>query len=286
VSGHLAVVTVTYNSNAEIEEFLTSVGLELRPGDRVWVADNGSIDRGTLRTLVAAQGATLLEMPENYGYGGALNRVIAQIPTNFRHILVSNPDVRLRPGALAHLITTLTESPRVAAVGPRVLTPDGVSYPSARNLPTLSNGIGHALFGKVWPSNPWSRAYHATDDTARHPSGWLSGCCLLINRTAFDAVDGFDDGYFMYFEDVDLGYRLGKAGWVCLFDPRGEVVHRGAHSTTTESITMLRVHHESAYRYLSKRYHGWWLAPVRMALRWGLNARFALISRRMARRHS
>jgi N-acetylglucosaminyl-diphospho-decaprenol L-rhamnosyltransferase len=86
-------------------------------------------------------------------------------------------------------------------------------------------------------------------------------------------VGGFDDRFFMYFEDVDLGYRLGKAGWKSVYLPSAIVTHTGAHSTSTESSRMIKAHHRSAYRYLSQKYSAWYFAPLRWALRLGLMLR-------------
>jgi N-acetylglucosaminyl-diphospho-decaprenol L-rhamnosyltransferase len=103
-----------------------------------------------------------------------------------------------------------------------------------------------------------------------------------MRRDAFDAVGGFDPAYFMYFEDLDLGERFGKAGWQNVYVPSAEVVHEGGHATTRVPGPMAREHHRSAWRYLSRRYRGWRWAPVRWVLRAGLWAR-SLLARRVSR---
>ena len=84
----------------------------------------------------------------------------------------------------------------------------------------------------------------------------------------------------MYFEDVDLGFRLGRAGYRNVYEPSATVTHVGAHSTGTESAAWSRRHHASARRFLSKKYAGWWLWPVRVVLRVGLAIRSRAIQRR------
>ena len=111
------------------------------------------------------------------------------------------------------------------------------------------------------------------------PVGWLSGSCLLVRRSAFDAIGGFDEGYFMYFEDVDLGYRLGKAGWGNLYEPTAVVTHIGGRSTASVRSSMLRTHHRSAGRFLQQKYRGWHLAPLRWTLRVGLELRARWLTR-------
>jgi N-acetylglucosaminyl-diphospho-decaprenol L-rhamnosyltransferase len=99
---------------------------------------------------------------------------------------------------------------------------------------------------------------------------------MLLRRSAFDAVGGFDPAYFMYFEDTDLCRRLAEAGWQSVYVPTAVVEHTGAHSTRRNRPAMLRAHHASAYRYLARQYAGVRWAPVRWVLKAGLAARYRL----------
>lgn len=277
-----AVVTVSYNSQEHLARFLESAVRDQDRGLRVVVADNGSADITGIRRIVADAGGRLIETGANLGYGGAINVAVATLPPEVRYILVSNPDVELQPGAVSVLVDRLESDPGVGAVGPKVLNPDGTVYPSARRLPSLRIGIGHGLFTQLWPTNPWSRRYREADadPEVERDAGWLSGSCLLIRRSAFDAIGGFDDGYFMYFEDVDFGERLHRAGFRNRFVPASVVVHTGGHSTKSISGDMLRVHHASAYRFVRKKYSAWYLAPVRLAVRAGLAVRYRAVMAR------
>ena len=181
---------------------------------------------------------------------------------------------------LDKLLEAAKRWPRGGAFGPLIREPSGAVYPSARLLPSLGRGVGHALFAVVWPSNPWSREYRqAAAAPEERTAGWLSGSCLLMRREAFDSVDGFDPRYFMYFEDVDLGDRLGRAGWLNVYVPEAEVVHIGGHSTQRSSKRMLAAHHSSAYRDLSDRHRGPLWAPLMLAVRAGLSLRLRLMTR-------
>ncbi|TFB54012.1 glycosyltransferase family 2 protein [Cryobacterium sp. Sr3] len=275
------VVTVTYNSSSHLPKFLDSVRTSEDLQLTVIVADNHSSDLEATTHIVRLQGARLLALGENRGYGGAINAAISSLPPHVTSILISNPDVELSHGATSALLAELAADPLVGSVGPRVLNSDGTTYPSGRELPSLRTGVGHALFARIWPANPWSRSYRAErqGSDVRRAVGWLSGSCLLVRRTAFEELNGFDEGFFMYFEDVDLGYRLGKAGWKNIYTPEASVVHTGAHSTSTESGKMVRAHHDSAYRYLEKKYSAPYLAPVRWALRLGLAVRARVLAR-------
>ena len=276
----IAVATVSYGSGDVLEGFLESVRAASVDPLTVVVADNGTNDT-TVARLTTASSALYLPLGRNLGYGCAMNEAIRSLPSDVEWVLVSNPDVVLMAGAIDALIAAGNSDPRIGAVGPAIMTDDEV-YPSARAVPSLRTGIGHALFANIWLGNPWTRAYHrdSSSDPVRRDAGWLSGACILVRKSAFDELGGFDDGYFMYFEDVDLGYRLGKAGYRNVYEPAAVVVHTGAHSTSDHSVQMIAVHHQSARRFLTRRYAAWYLWPVRLAMVIGLDVRSAALSRR------
>jgi N-acetylglucosaminyl-diphospho-decaprenol L-rhamnosyltransferase len=271
----LRVVVVTFSPGEALDGCLSSLRqATTRPLDVV-LADNGSSDGAPERAAASADDVRLLPTGGNVGYGAAANAGLADVRTGWA--LVTNPDVRFEEGSVDELLTVAARWPRAATVGPAIRTPEGALYPSARDLPSLSTGIGHALVGWFWPGNPWTARYRRERDLPRErPAGWLSGSCFLVDLEAFHSVGGFDPAYFMYFEDVDLAERMGRRGWLHIYAPSAVVVHEGGHSTRREPRRMQRVHHTSALRYLSARYPGRRNAPLRLVLRAGLGGRMLL----------
>jgi len=271
----LAVVTVTYSPGDTLDTFLDSLkGATHRP-TRVVLADNGSVD-GAPERAAERDGVELLRIGENVGYGTAANRAVAGLGPDVGWVVVANPDLVWGEGSIDALLDAGRRWPRAAALGPLIRDTAGEVYPSARLLPSLVAGAGHAVLGRIWPQNPWSTAYRqAGTEICERTAGWLSGSCLLLRRAAFESVDGFDPRYFMYFEDVDLGDRLGRAGWLNVYVPGAEVVHAGGVSTSKPEVSarMLAEHHRSAYRYLADRNPGPVRAPLRAAVRAGLTLR-------------
>jgi len=271
----LAVVTVTYSPGETLAAFLDSIPAATTRRTRVILADNGSVD-GAPEEAAEREGVELLRIGENVGYGTAANRGIAQLGPEYGWVVVANPDLVFGEKSIDILLEAAHRTPRAGSLGPLIRDPAGHVYPSARRVPDLVTGAGHAVLGKVWPANPWSTTYRQ-ESTAieERPAGWLSGSCVLLRRTAFDSVDGFDPRYFMYFEDVDLGDRLGRAGWLNVYVPEAEVVHTGGVSTSKADVSarMLAEHHRSAYRYLADRHPGAAKAPLRAAIRAGLTVR-------------
>jgi N-acetylglucosaminyl-diphospho-decaprenol L-rhamnosyltransferase len=279
----VAVITVSYGSDDVLPAFLDSIPGASSRAVLTVVADNRPEAGDLVERITVAHAARYLPLDRNRGYGGAVNAAVTTLPSSVRWILVSNPDVTLHPASLDVLVAAGETDDHIGSVGPALLTAEGEVYPSARAVPSLRTGIGHAMFVNLWAGNPWTRAYRrdAAVDGITRDAGWLSGACLLVRRSALDELDGFDDGFFMYFEDVDLGFRLGRAGYRNVYLPQAVAVHTGAHSTNSESAAMVRVHHTSAKRFLGKKYRGWRLAPVRLALRAGLAVRSALVVRQL-----
>jgi N-acetylglucosaminyl-diphospho-decaprenol L-rhamnosyltransferase len=265
------VVVVTYNPGETIVGFLDSIA-PAGGAASVTVVDNASRDDGPARAAASAR-AAFIQTGRNAGYGAAAN--IGAAPGEAPWILVSNADIVLGEGALAALVTHGEAERAIGAVGPLVRELDGSVYPSARPLPGLVLGAGHALFGRVWPGNPWTRRYRPRLETggANRDVGWLSGACLLVRRVAWEGIGGFDEGFFMFFEDVDLGRRLSRAGWRNVWTSAAEVTHVGGHTWRSDPSPMLTAHHDAAQRYVSLIYPHRWQAPLRAAVARGLKSR-------------
>lgn len=269
----IRVVVVTYFAGSHLDAFLDSLVAATARPYVVVCADNGSAD-GSVERAVQRKHVQLLATGGNIGYGAAANAGARGAAEDW--LVVANPDITWAAGSLDVLLDAAARWPQAGALGPAILTPQGDLYPSARAFPSLSRGIGHALLGWCWPGNPWTRAYRRESGIpVEAPTGWLSGSCLLVRRSAFEAVGGFDSRYFMYFEDLDLCRRLAAAGWQSVFVPASVVEHVGGHVARAPKHVrrMLLSHHRSAYRYLAGQYGGLRWAPVRVVLAAGLAAR-------------
>ena len=271
----VGIVTVSYNSSDQVASFLPVAVASLRTPSHVIVADNDSADIQDTQRLATTWGARVVRLDRNAGYGSAANAGVAALPAACTAVLISNPDVTLTTETVSRLRDALLSDPAIGIVGPRILNADGSSYPSARAIPSIRTGAGHALFSRVWPRNPWTRRYHsdAFRSEENTDAGWISGACLMLRRSTFDELGGFDEHYFMYFEDVDLGYRAGKRGLRNVYVPGAVVTHVGGETTRVNKPAMLAAHHDSAKRFIATRYAGPAWAPVRWALRIGLNLR-------------
>jgi N-acetylglucosaminyl-diphospho-decaprenol L-rhamnosyltransferase len=193
----IAVITVSHGSDAVLDPFLASISTASRTPVTVVVVDNKP-DGSAAREIAAGFGARYLT-DENRGYGHGINAGVASLTEPVDWILVCNPDLVLEPGSIDVLRGTGETDAAISAVGPRILNSDGTTYASARSLPSIRTGVGHALFANVWESNPWTRRYlRDAGEPRRRDAGWLSGACLLIRHDVFESLRGFDEGYFMF----------------------------------------------------------------------------------------
>jgi N-acetylglucosaminyl-diphospho-decaprenol L-rhamnosyltransferase len=245
----VAVVVVSHQTREEAVACLRSAE-EVGASELVLV-DNGSTDGTAEAVRVAVPRARILEL-DNAGFARGANAGVRA--TRAPVVVVSNADVRFAPHALDVLARRLRDEPGLAAVGPEVTYPDGSPQASARRLPDVGTAVGHALLGRVWPGNRFTRHYRALDVDPARPRDvdWLSGCALALRRTAFEEVGGFDPGYFLYVEDVDLGVRLRAASWRLRYEPDAAVRHSVGASTHRRRARSLLHHARGLDRFYGR----------------------------------
>ena len=228
----------------------------------VVVVDNGSSDGSVAALRAAFPDVAVIDPGRNLGYAGAANRGIATTSTAV--VAVANADLVVTPGLAGAMSARLDAEPDLAVVGPALLNPDGSQYPSARVHVSTTDAVGHALFGRLFPRNRFTRRYRQLDEQwdRTRDVDWVSGALMFFRRSALDSVGGWDERYFMYMEDVDLCWRLRRLGWRIAYDPSGRATHIGGVSTATRPYRMIAEHHRAVYRFADRR----WQGPQRLLL--------------------
>jgi N-acetylglucosaminyl-diphospho-decaprenol L-rhamnosyltransferase len=282
----LGLVVVGYQSDNVWPGFFESLADSTVIPDKIVVVENSPSLPTSIPTLPGLS-ITVLHRPDNPGYGASANHGVAELAKVPDLIVICNPDIVWQPHTLETLITEMESRPTVGIAGPRLLNTDGSTYPSARAFPGIRIGIGHALFGDVWKTNPWTTRYLGTQEgTEPRIVDWLSGACVMVRSETFTAIGGFDEGYFMFVEDVDLCFRAKKQGWRSLFVPEASLTHSGAHSTGPRMAEMVKAHHQSMRKFLFRLYEGPVYWPIRQALRAGLWVRSVIAPLRYVRSRS
>ena len=281
----VTAVIVNYNAGAELRQALQSIAADI--GDAPWeavVVDNASTDGSAETVLEFQPHAALHRNPQNVGFGRAANQGLAAARAPL--VLIMNPDCRLEPGAIGRLAHALKGNPACAIVGPRILDPGGTEQGSARGDPNMLTG----LFGR---SAALRRLFPGLGVAERNvipsslvpkgeslPVDWLSGACMLARADALRQVGGFDERYFLYWEDADLCRRLRQAGHHVRYVPSATAVHRVGHSSSKVRVPALKAFHASAYLYYATHVAPGAANPKRLLARALLAARcWWLVSR-------
>jgi GT2 family glycosyltransferase len=251
----MAVGVISWNTRDLLRRCLETV-LPNAPAEVV-VVDNGSTDGSIEMVRDEFPGVRLEVLHDNPGYGAASN--IAFSLCSAEYVLLLNSDTELRPGALSALVAHLDRCPRAGIVGPRLLNPDNTLQKSTFPFPSplvpfVKQRPVADLVGLVpLPRDAFVGAW-AHDHTRRVP--WVLGAALGIRRSAFERVGGFDERYVMYYEEVDLCYRMRQAGWETHFTPATEVTHVGGASTSQRRPEMLARLGVSAVEFHRRHHRG------------------------------
>jgi N-acetylglucosaminyl-diphospho-decaprenol L-rhamnosyltransferase len=259
----VTVVIVNYNSGGHLADCLSSIYTGLA-GLRweVVVVDNASGDGSekaaenaivpVTRSSGSETGVRLVRLLANTGFAAAAN--LGARTGKADRLLLINPDCLVATGFIDPLLRELDASPRCAAVAPCVINEDGSAQGNARGDPTIMTGFfgRTTLLSQLFPSTRLARrnvVLPAMPGNKAIPVDWVSGSCVLVRREAFDAVGGFDERYFLYWEDADLCRRLRNAGWSICLRRDARVVHVGGRSSRTAKSLAIRAFHRSAYLY-------------------------------------
>jgi len=197
-------------------------------------------DRTPLALETLACPVEVLENAQRKGFGANHNAAFRRCKTPY--FCVCNPDIRLPADPFPALIASL-EGDRSGVTGPLVRRPSGGVEDSARRFPTAASLLKKVFIDTREPEYPVDLGPQDVD--------WIGGMFMLFRSDAFRAIGGFDEAFFLYYEDVDLCLRLGKAGRSVIFDPRAEVVH-AARRDSRRSPAHAMHHLASALRFLMR----------------------------------
>jgi N-acetylglucosaminyl-diphospho-decaprenol L-rhamnosyltransferase len=281
----IGVIIVSYNTRELLRACLESLrgcGLPLS----VVVVDSASTDGSAEMVRAVFPEVCLVESGRNVGFAAGNNIGLASLgllnrpsltdqrpstshgqpttdnrqPATCDYILLLNPDTVVHPGALERLVAFLEAHPRVGAVGPRLLNPDGSTQPAAFRFPTLAMTLidlfppGEALPGRLYGSWWHGRYPQELGGCAPFPIDHPLGACILTRRAVIEQVGGLDEQFFMYAEELDWCYRVRRAGWAIWQVPAARITHVGGAATRQFRTRMLVALYESRLRFFRKHY--------------------------------
>jgi N-acetylglucosaminyl-diphospho-decaprenol L-rhamnosyltransferase len=227
-------------SIAPLSEPRPSPSLMLSPlfSGEVIVVDNASSDGSVAMVSGEFPWVRLIASPENLGFTGGNNRAIPL--SQGRYVLFLNPDTEVIGSALVAMVAFMDEHPEIGVLGPELRYGDGSPQSSRRRFPSFMMALFESTpLAWHWPGNPWARRYRMDDvplpaagEAKAQPVDWVVGAALLVRREVIEQVGSFDEGYFMYSEELDFCRRaVVDAGWRAAYYPGAQVLHHEGKSS-------------------------------------------------------
>lgn len=226
----MGAVVVSHAKPGLARDCLASISSLVAPANAVVVVNDGAVEPGELEVL--RQSGSVILNDRQRGYGHNLNRGVSALSADLEYVLLLNDDLVFAPGAGEKLVAALDADAAAGIAGPCIMSPDGGAQPAAFEFPSIRS---EALQAAILPARLADRlrAPYAAPAKSGPPRrvDWILGAALLVRRRAFDAVGGFDPGYFLYSEETDFCLRARARGWSVLSCGDAVVVHLGAMST-------------------------------------------------------
>ena len=278
----IAAIIVNYNAGETLQRCVNAL-LKSTVHTKLTVVDNASSDGSAenLRNLYGDhQGIEFLFNPSNLGFAPAVNAVARRSTADW--ILILNPDCILEPETLSRLKAALVKDPRAGLAGPAVRDKGGrIQRATLRRFPVPWKSLMTA--SGLWRLGQWFPVFHGvevdvsklTGDTAICEA--VSGACMLIRRSALEAVGFLDEAYAMHCEDLDLMFRLQQQGWHCLYVPQASSVHQQGLSSRSRPTWVHFQKHRGMTRFFKKFQAKTTFFPLRMLVYAGIWLRFMIL---------
>lgn len=251
------VIIVSFRSRDHIGACLDAVRPLLDSGfARVVLVDNGSNDGTVPLVRVEFPNVDVIRSTRNLGFSRANNLAIARGKAEY--VLLLNPDTIAPADGLETLVQLMDDRPDIGICGCRLVRDDGTfDHAARRSFPTIAGALGH--FAVVGRSDraPRKLAQYRAPEVEAGPVDAVNGAFMLIRRAALDEVGLFDEGFWMYMEDLDLCYRFREAGWTTWYEPSVTATHaKGASSGPIRGPRLNIAFHYGMFRFYRKHYAG------------------------------
>ena len=251
----LDIVIVSYRCRTLLRDCLKSLSaFPPADGARVWVVDNASEDGTVEMVKEEFPEVELIASDENLGFSKANNLAIRR--GSAPYVLALNPDTLMTGGALDQMLELMEQKPEVGISGCRLELPDGsFDHAARRSFPTPLGALAHFTRIGRWKKAPARLAQYRAPEVESGPVDAVNGAFMLMRRKALDEVGLFDEGYWMYMEDLDLCYRFARAGWISWYEPAVKVIHvKAGTSGKNRKPRVNYAFHYGMYRFYRKHY--------------------------------
>ena len=281
MSGHsdrkdITIIIVNYN----VKEFLANCLKSVQKASEslnteIFVVDNASSDGSIPFLKERFKEVTFIENEENLGFGKANNQAIQM--ASGKYTLLLNPDTVIQEDTLDVLAEYMSKHQKCGACGCKILNPDGTFAPeSRRSIPTVSAAVYKAIgLTALFPKSKYFGAYYqgwkSEDQGGEVPV--LSGSFMFFRSSCLKEVDGFDERFFMYGEDIDLCYRVTESGWEIHYVPETSIIHYKGESTKKNELAYNRVFNDAIYKFFDKHYTSRYSKLFKFLIFWAIQVR-------------
>ena len=253
----LSIIIVSWNVRDLLRACLVSIrDSACSYSVEVFVVDNASSDGSPEMVAREFPWVRSVRNSTNTGFTRGNNQALAL--SRGRYVLFLNPDTEVKRDALAVMLAYMDAHPRTGALGPQLRYGDGSLQSSRRRFPTF----GTALFESTplawhWQANPWAARYHMADtpDEQTQQVDWGVGAALLVRRSVVEQIGGFDEGYFMYSEELDWCRRASLADWKTVYLPAALVIHYEGKSSE-QAVAARHIRFQTSKLRYFRKYHG------------------------------
>ncbi len=274
----VAVVIVSWNVRDLLARCLRSVEASLAGADLRWqivVVDSASVDGSAGMVRQEFPEVVVLELAENRGFAAANNAALRYLTLTpqpgegVRYVLLLNADTEVGKSAIPEMVAYMDAHPGVGVLGPKLLYPDGTVQSSRRRFPAAGTLFWESTpLELAFPANPWARRYrlHGHPDDVQQEVDWLVGACLTVRGEAIRQAGLLDEGFFLYFEELEWCRRIRQAGWRVVYLPAAEVVHHEGRSTGQVPLQRHLYFQRSKVRYARMAFGPHWAGLLRWSL--------------------
>lgn len=258
----VSIIIVSWNVADLLAACLNSILTDSRLPLEVIVVDSASTDNTTVMLRERFPQVKLLPQSENLGFTRC-NNIGLQTAVG-RHVMLLNPDTEVIGSALAQMVEYLDSNPQVGIVGPHTLNTDGSTQSTRRRFPTLLTGLFESTWLQRFAPKSLLDHYYVNNDTgddAVLDVDWMQGSALMARRQVYVEIGELDEGYVMYFEEVDLCRRAKNAGWRVVYLGTAQIIHHGGKSSE-QVVARRHIHFQQSKLRYFRKYHGWLTAQL------------------------